>query len=66
MVVALGKALRRAAMMSGRLSLISESVPRYLLGTGVVVFARVVLGVFLFPFRIEELAVEVVAGQGLV
>ena len=51
--------------MSGRLSLISESVLRCLLGAGVV-FARVVLGVFLFPFHIEELAVEVVAGQGLV
>ena len=53
-----------AATMFGRLSLVSESVPRHLLGAGVV-FAGVVLGVFLFPFCLEELVVEVVAGQEL-
>ena len=53
-----------AATISGRSSLISKSVPRHLLGTGAV-FAGVVLGVFLFPFCLLELVVEVVDGQGL-
>ena len=50
--------------MSGRSLLISKSDPQRLLGAGVV-FAAVVLGVLLLPFRIDEFAVEVAAGLGL-
>ena len=50
--------------MSGRSFLVSESDPRRLLGAGVV-FAEVVLGVLLFPFRLDEFAVKVAAGLGL-
>ena len=64
-LVVLRRTSRTAATMSGRSSLVSESVPRHLLGAGMV-FARVVLGIFLFPFCLKELAVEVVVGQGLV
>ena len=50
--------------MSGRSFLVSESDPRRLLDAAVV-FAEVVLGVLLFPFRLDEFAVEVAAGLGL-
>ena len=60
-LVVLRRASRTAATMSGRSPLVSESVPQHLLGGGMV-FARIVLGIFLFPFCLEELAVEVVAG----
>ena len=59
-IVALGRASRMAATMSGRLFLVSESDPQHLLGAGVV-FAEVVVGVLVFPFHLEELTVEVVA-----
>ena len=62
--VALGRASRTAATMSGRSLLVSESDPRHLLGAGVV-FATVVLGVLLLPFRIDEFTVDVAAGLGL-
>ena len=50
--------------MSVRSFLVSKSDPRRLLGAGVV-FAALVLGVLLLPFRIDEFAVEVAAGLGL-
>ena len=53
-----------AVTMSGRLFFVSESVPWHLSGAGVV-FAEVVVGVFLFPLCLEELMVEVIAGLGL-
>ena len=53
-----------AATMSRRSFLVSESVPQHLLGAGVV-FAEIVVGVFLFPSCLEELTVEVVAGLRL-
>ena len=46
-----------AATMSGRSFLVSESDPWRLLGAGVV-FAKVVLSVLLFPFRLDEFTVE--------
>ena len=55
--VALGRVLRMAATMSGRSFLVSESDPWRLLGAGVV-FAKVVLSVLLFPFRLDEFTVE--------
>ena len=60
-VVVLGKTSRMVAIMSGKLSFINESVLRRLIDTGMV-FARVVLGIFLFPFHLEELVVEIIAG----
>ena len=63
-LVVLGRASRTAATMSRRSSLVSESVPWCLLDAGIV-FAGVVIGVFLFPFCLEELAVEIIVGQGL-
>ena len=62
--VALGRASRTAATMSGRSFLVSESDPRCLLGTGMV-FAEVILGILLFPFCLDEFTVEVVVGLGL-
>ena len=62
--VALGRASRTAATISGRSFFVSESDPRLLLGAGVV-FAMVVLGVLLLPFHIDEFAVEIAAGLGL-
>ena len=53
-----------AATMSGSLFLISESVPQNLLGAGMA-FTEVVVGIFIFPFCLEELRTEVVAGLGL-
>ena len=45
-----------ATMMSRRYFLVSESVPWLLLGAGMV-FAKVVVGIFLFPFCLEEMTV---------
>ena len=53
-----------ATSMSWRSFLVSESVPWHLLGAGVV-FAKVVVGVFLFPLGLEELTADIVAGLGL-
>ena len=53
-----------AATMSGRLFLISKSVPQNLLGAGMA-FAEVVVGIFIFPLCLEEMRTEVIAGLGL-
>ena len=50
--------------MSGRLFLVSKSVLQHLLGVDIE-FAKVVVGVFLFPFCPEELTIEVIAGLRL-
>ena len=62
--VALGRASRTAATMSGRSFLFSESVLRHLLEAGLE-DDDAVEGVFLFPLRLEVVDVDVTTGGGL-